>query len=102
MIRSIADLGEEPEASSAHIGRRRVEQCAMISERNMVQVVMGVVSVEGAPPAISALHAHHPFGRAVDSPAIPRGIEAIEGEGHSSRVVEIGIVWVLVLERPAA
>ena len=78
VIVRVAELGEEPKATGADIGSRGVEQCAMISERDMVQVVMGIVGVEGAPTTISALHPDDPFRRTVDGPTIVGGIEAIQ------------------------
>ena len=38
----------------------------MIGEGNVVQIVVRVVGIEGAPAAVLALHADDPFDRAVD------------------------------------
>ena len=44
----------------------------MIGERDVVQVVMRVVGIERAPPAIPALHPDDPFRGPLDRPAIAR------------------------------
>src|SRR5262249_61586266 len=93
--------GEAREVSGADRGRGGVKQCTMISEGVVVKVVMGVVGIEGSPPAIPALHADDPFGCTVNCRAISCGIEAIKSERHGCRVVEIGIVRVFILESPA-
>ena len=52
---SIAD------AAGGDIDRRRVEQGAVVGERDVVQVVGGIVGVECAPAAVGALHALDPL-----------------------------------------
>src|SRR5271166_409364 len=61
---------------------------------------MRVVGIEGSPPAAPALHADDPLGGPIDRNPITRRAEAIEGESYRGRVVEIGVVGVLELERP--
>ena len=62
------------DAARRDIGGRRIEQRAMIGEGNVVEIVVVVVGVEGAPAAVAALHAGDPFGGARDRHAIaPRG-----------------------------
>src|SRR5207244_2549385 len=92
MVRSVADLGEEAQTTGGHISRWRVEQRAMIRERDVVQVVVRVVGIEGGPPTVPALHTDDPFGGAVYGLAIAGRIESVESESNRGRVVEIGIV----------
>ena len=102
MIRSEADLGEEAEASGTDIGRRGVEQRAVIGERDVVQIVVRVVGIKRSPAAISALHPDDPLGRAINGPAIPCSVETVESKGDHGSVVKIRIIRVFVLKSPAA
>ena len=103
-----AQLGQHGEAAPGYIGRRRVEQRAVIGEGDVVEVVMGVVSIKGAPAAALALHANGPVRRALDGlvGARRRGAGgtamAVHGQHHHGGVIHIGVMRVLVLEGPAA
>ncbi len=102
MIGRHAALGEKADAARADIGARRVEQRAVIGERDVIEIEMHVVGVERAPPAVAALHAEDPFLGAVDRLAVAGPVEAVERQGNRGGVVEIGVMRVGVLERPAA
>src|SRR5206468_5047940 len=102
MIRSEADLSEEAEASGGDIGRRGVQQRAVVGEWDVVQVVVRIVGIKRSPAAISALHPDDPLGGAIDGPAIPCPVKAVESKGDRGSVVEIGIIRVFVLKGPAA
>src|SRR6185312_4596176 len=52
------------------VARRRIEQRAVIRERNVVEVVVGVVSVERGEPAVLALHGDQPVERTLDRAGI--------------------------------
>src|SRR5262249_13659178 len=72
MVRPVADLDQKADTTRADIRSRRVEQSPMVGKRDGVQLVVGIISVEGSPPAIAALHADDPLGCAVDRGAIAR------------------------------
>ena len=79
----------------------------MVGEGDVVEVVVGVVGVEGGPAAVLALQADDPLARrgrwprrSPRAPSAPPG--AVHGHGHHGGVVEVGIVGVAVLEGPAA
>ena len=74
----------------------------MIGEGNVVQHIMGVVGVERAPAAVRALHPDHPFGGARDAVAVFFRIRPVQRHRHDRGVVDVGVVVVAVLERPAA
>ena len=93
---------QEADAARRDIRGRRIEQRAMIGEGNVVEIVIGVVGIEGAPAAVAALHAHDPFRGSVDGAAIAGAVEAVERHRHHGGVVDIGIMRVGVLEGPAA
>ena len=98
----VAELRQKTETAGADIGSRRVEQRAVIGERNMVEEVMGVVGVEGCPSRHSALHSNDPLRGTVERVAVALGVETIERQPRRGSVVEVGVVRVLVLEGPAA
>src|SRR3546814_12210194 len=60
----VAELRHHADAARRHILRRRIEQCSMVGERDVVEVVVRIVCVERTPAAILALHADDPFGGA--------------------------------------
>ncbi len=79
----------------------------MIGEGNVVQIVIGVVGIEGAPAAVFALQALHPFATARDGVPVIRFrrnalFGAVQRHHHHGGVVEIGIIGVVVLKGPAA
>src|SRR6185312_16943423 len=102
MVEPVADLRQKAEAARRYVGGRRVEQRAVIGERDVVQGIMRVVGVERAPAAVLALHADDPLAGAVDRLAVARAVEAVEREADRGGVVDIGVMRVLVLEGPAA
>src|SRR5215471_5500815 len=102
MVRRIAQLRQKTDAAGADICGWWIKQCAVIGKGNMVQVAVGVVGVERAPAAIAALHADQPLGAALDRFAVADRVEPVERKADRSGVVEIGVVRVLILKRPAA
>ena len=106
-LHRVAKLGHHADAAGADIGRRRVEQRAVIGKGNVVEVVIDVVGVEGAPAAILTLQSHGPLGAARHGLVIaiaraelaPR---AIHGHDDDRRIVQIRIMGVAILEGPTA
>ena len=45
----LAELGQHRDAARGDVGGRRIEQRAVVGERDVVEVIVGVVGVEGAP-----------------------------------------------------
>ena len=78
----------------------------MVGEGDVVEILVIVVGIEGAPGAILALHADDPLAGARNGVAIKRlirnAVGAIHRHHHHRGVVDIGIVGVGVLEGPAA
>ena len=64
--RRLAELGQHADAAGADIRGRRIEQRAMIGERNVVEIVIDIVGIEGRPAAVAALQAGDPFDAARD------------------------------------
>src|SRR6185503_19220490 len=101
---SFAELSQHRRAAGRYVRGRRVEQCAVIGKRNLIQVV--VVVIEGAPPAVTALHADDPLAPARDRLAILITIRSsaadrtIHSHHDNRRVVGIGIVRIGVLKCP--
>ena len=61
-----------------------------------------IVGIERAPATVAALHSLDPFQRSSDRFGEGRAICAIHRHGHDGGVVEVGIISVFILERPAA
>ena len=79
----------------------------MIGKGNVVEIVIGIVGIEGAPAAIFALQPVDPFGAARDGLAvICAGVDlpggAVQGHHHHGGIVQIGVMVVAILEGPAA
>src|SRR5262245_65120547 len=78
----------------------------MISERNVVEIVVNIIDIESGPATIGTLQALHPLDRARDrlvvtvAGACPAC--AVHRHDNDGCVVEVGIMWIGVLERPAA
>ena len=102
VIARIADLTEEAHAARADIGGRRVEQGAVVGEGNVVEGVVLVLGVEGAPAAVLVLHGDDPRGCSLDRLAVRLGIGPVERHGDDRRVVHVGVVVVAILEGPAS
>ena len=103
----LAELRQHRQAARGDVLGRRIEQRAVIGERDVVEIIIFVVGVEGAPAAVLALHAHDPFAARARaprrSPRRPdRFCSAVHRHGDDGGVVDIGIMRVGVLERPAA
>ena len=101
-ILRMAKLGQEGNAARRDIRGRRIKQRAVIGERDVVQEVMIVVGIEGAPAAIAALHADDPLPRPFHRVGMGGVAVAVQQHGDNGRVVDIRIVVIVVLERPAA
>src|ERR1700737_1326640 len=67
---------------------------------------MCVFGFESSPPAITTLHADHPFGSASHRIAIIdfgiHGARAMHGYCHHRRIVDIGVMRIGILESPTA
>ncbi len=104
--RGLAELRQHRDAARGDVLGRRIEQRAVVGERDVVEVVFEVVDVEGGPAAVAALQALDPLAAARNrlhrSPWLPMPARAVHRHHHHGGVVEIGIVVVVVLERPAA
>ena len=78
----------------------------MVGERDIVEVVELVVGIECAPGAVLALHADDPLARAFERDAkiltTRRFLHAIHGHGDDGGIVDVGIMRIGILERPAA
>ena len=81
---------------------------AVIGERDVVQIFTVVVGIEGAEAAIRALQPLDPFARARDRVAMvrcavrPPARGAVHRHRDDGGVVEIGIMRIGILKRPAA
>ena len=65
VIRRLASkLAQHRQAARADIGCRRIEQGAVIGKWNVVEVMIVVIRIEGAPAAVPALHAFDPLAAA--------------------------------------
>ena len=47
MVAVVADLRQEAYAARGHVGRRRVQQRAVVGEGNVVEVKIAVVDIKG-------------------------------------------------------
>src|SRR5258708_25496155 len=79
----------------------------MVCKGNVVEVVLAVVRVEGSPTAVGTLKALNPLAPSFDGLDIVASdrrifVRAVEGHDDDGRVVEVGIVCVVVLECPPA
>src|SRR5215472_10692622 len=104
----ITALDQHGKASSGKIGCWRIEQRTMIGERDVVEIVAGVVSVERSPSAVAALHTDDPLSSTRD------GIMELRASGfgklgcpihrhdNNCGIIQIYVIWIDVLERPAA
>ncbi len=68
----------------------------------MIKKLPVVVSVEGPPAAVPALHADDPAPCLLDGLSVLRPTVAVKQHGDDGRVVDVRIVVIAVLERPAA
>src|SRR6516164_6080418 len=66
----LAQLRKHRDTASADINSGRIEKRAMVRERNVVEIQMRVVGVEGGPSAVLALQAGNPLVPAADRGAI--------------------------------
>ena len=74
----------------------------MVGEGDLVQVGVGVVDVKRRPTAVARLHAEDPFRRALDRLGVARLAAPVHRPRDDRRVVDVGVVVVAELERPAA
>src|SRR5262249_36631767 len=59
-VAAIPERAHQLESAAGEIFRRRVEQRAVVGERNIVEEELVVVGLEGAPATVGALHAEEP------------------------------------------
>ena len=78
----------------------------MIGEGNVVEIVVLVVGIERAPSAVLALHPHDPFpgpgDRAAEVGLGIRALHAIHRHHHDRGIIDVRVVRIGVLKRPAA
>ena len=72
IVRWHADLRQKRHAARGDVRRRRIQQRAVIGERDVVQVEMRVLRLERAPAAVGGLHADDPLARSRDRLGITR------------------------------
>src|SRR4030088_2496841 len=66
VLSGFTELTQHRDASGGDVLRWRIEQRAVIGERNIVEIIFEIVDVEGGPAAVAALHALTPFAAAGD------------------------------------
>ena len=105
-----AEQAEHLKGVPRHVGARLVDHLAEVEERQLAHERARVVGVERAPGAARALHAFDPAERSVEG-AIGSGGAAgwafvahgpMQREHDLGGVIDVGIVDVGELERPAA
>ena len=102
MVPAVSELRQHRQATRRYVHGRRIQQRTVIREGDVVEIIVLVFGVKGAPAAVAALHADDPVGGAVDRrPGVFRA-GPVEGEDDDRRVVHIGVVVVPVLKGPAA
>ena len=101
-----AERREHLDHVGGHVGARRVDHLAEVAERQVAHQRAAVVGVERAPAAVglripsSQLHAR---GRSRRWAAVRLGmVDAYQRQHDLGRVVDVGVVVVCELERPAA
>src|SRR5271165_3713465 len=98
-----ADARQHRHDPRGDIARGRIEERAVIGERDLVEVVAGVVGVERGEAAVLALHSDQPIERAANALGIARRISRLmHGPHDHGRVVEIRVVAVRELKSPTA
>ena len=98
-------VGEHLDDMGGDVGRRRVDDLAEVAERQPVGERAGVVDVEGAPAPVLGLHAEVPAHRAAHRGLHPLRVGVLDPaqrEHHLGGVVDVRVVVVVELERPAA
>ena len=102
MVFVVAQLRQHPHAPGADVGRRRVQQRAVIGKRNILQEHMIVIGVERTPASVIALHADDPFGAAFDGLAVFFGIGPVQRHDNDGGIIDIRIIVVPILKGPTA
>ena len=72
----------------------------MVSKRYMIQVIVIVVRVKGAPTAVLALHAEDPFGGALDVLTKLFPVHTVQRDGDNGGIIDVGIIIIGIFERP--
>src|SRR3954463_3055370 len=57
----VAELRQHREATRGDILRGWIKQRAVVGKRNVVEIILVVIGIEGAPGAVLALHAYNPL-----------------------------------------
>ena len=107
VLRRLAELRQHRHTARGDVLGRRIEQGAVVGERNVVEIVVFVVGVERAPAAVPALQVRGSIpararSRGDDRSSASTLSRAIHRQRHHGGVVDVGIMRVGVLERPAA
>ncbi len=103
----IAQRAQRLEDMAGHVRAGWIEGLTKIAERNRCQQLAVVVAVERSPAAGMRLHGQHPFARAADgrvdlSRIIENIAQARENDQRHRGVVQVRIMQIGALERPAA
>src|SRR4029077_10081958 len=105
-VRRFAELRQHRHAPGRDIFCRRFYRRAMVGEGIVVEIVVGVVDVESRPAAVAVLHALYPFNATIDGLVVTRTGSSPPGAIHchddDGGIVEIWIMWIGILEGPAA
>ena len=102
-------MAQHGETAGRDIRRRRIEQGTVIGERDIIQIIIVIIGIEGAPAAVGALQAFDPLARARDRTVVIWSLvigslacRAVHRHRDNSGIVEIWIIGVGILKCPAA
>ena len=103
LLGGLAELRQHRDAARGDVLGRRIEQRAVIGERDVVEVVYSLsASNAPQPPFWLCRPTIHSAARAIGPEVARRSTCAIHRHHHHGGVVEIGIMRIGILERPAA
>src|SRR5262245_66663856 len=94
MVDAVAERPEKLETASRQVLRRRIEERAVVSERDVVEEHPVVVRVEGSPTAVRSLHAQEPEESPIDRAMLALRVYPLDlhqRHDHHSRVVQVRI-----------
>jgi hypothetical protein len=78
----------------------------VVGKRDVVEVVIHIVDIEGCPAAVVALHAFDPFDTSFNGHIVawtyPCPARTVHRHDHNRGVVEVGIMWICILKGPTA
>src|SRR5580765_6111297 len=100
-----AETAEAFDDARSYVGRRRIDHRIMVGEGNVTKELAVVIAIEGAPAAVSVLHAEQPLDAQADRilHALRIGmLHALQRHEHEGSVVHIREEIVAKLEGPAS